>query len=119
MQQKIGRDIPRPASVHVVAASPSVSTPSSHVSRSVNRSDATPTAVNGNDAASERVKRTPRPRRFQGSPPAPGECGGSFDDCDDVTSQQHDRHSSDVAYNDEGMDKFFSRCQMLYLTNKH
>lgn len=107
--QKISRGNempPRPSSMLVT---PTTATPSSsHVPRSVARSSATPTSVsnNGSDAFSDRVKKTPRPRRFQGSPPAPG---GSFEDNDDVTAETtHRTGTTSSTSNDEGIDKFFA-----------
>jgi hypothetical protein len=106
--QKIsrGNDMPpRPTSMLVT---PSTATPSSssHVPRSATRGTSTPASVSNNasDAFSDRVKRTPKPRRFHGSPPAPG---GSFEDNDDVTAETNHR-TVKVTSNDEGMEKFFA-----------
>ena len=85
--------------MHVTSTVTPSATPSSHLSRS-KRETASPTAVETFD---DRVKRTPKPRRFHGSPPPPGD-SGSFED-DDETS----RHASNRATsNDDGMEKFFS-----------
>ena len=106
--QKIsrGNDMPPRPSSMLVTITPSTPSSSSHVPRSVARGNATPVSVSNNasDNFSDRVKRTPRPRRFQGSPPAPG---GSFEDNDDVTVEASHR-TGRVTANDEGMDKFFA-----------
>ena len=100
MQKITKTDLPRPSSMHVTSAMTPSATPSSHLSRS-KRETASPTAVDNID---DRVKRTPKPRRFHGSPPPPGDAG-SFEDNDDVTL----RHTSNrQSSNDDGMEKFFS-----------
>ena len=104
MQKVAKTDFPRPNSMIV--------TPSAVTPLKSKRPDATPSTVsNSNDERDviERIKITPKPRRFCGSPPPPS---SSFDDGDDVavastSSQRHDSAGS-VTVQDDGIDHFFS-----------
>jgi len=104
--QKIGKsDLPRPTSMIVT---PLAATP---VKTSL-RSSATPSvsSSSGDERdVTERIKRTPKPRRFCGSPPPPS---SSFDDSDDVAaaSQRHASGSGAATStsNDDGIETFFS-----------
>ena len=99
--QKIGKtDLPRPNSMIVTS---SAATP---VKTSL-RSSATPSisSSSGDERdVIERIKRTPKPRRFCGSPPPPS---SSFDDGDDVAAS-HRHASAPSTSNDDGIETFFS-----------
>jgi hypothetical protein len=83
-----------------VAPPPAAVTPAKGVT-------STPAAVTAELA--DRVKRTPKPRRFHGSPPPP--CTGSFDESEDSAVHRNGSARSSVQpeqSSDAGFDKFFS-----------